>query len=342
MAQYSNIRKPAFYVPLCDYLQSLGNVEYKDDALNDIHLLNPTKTHTMELQADEDIVYDVDFTGSIQLETITDSDGYIYIFVLGHNLHTIDASIQIQLIENGTYNNPNPDRLSIINDNGGSSKPTYNGFTIFKAKYSVSSVDGYRVKITNNGDSVQNVKLGCISLCSKWNPPHTPDLSVSMVREYDGVATTQTKGGATLSNASYTRGGTFWATSYAWELTTGQYEQGTEATIEMQRTLGRRIWNMNFSYLTPENLMPKTESLNYYETSLTANSDTILNSQSFFARVLNRIQGSHIPFIFQANDTDPNKNPDQWAICRLDQKNVSITQAAPDLYSLSMKLRESF
>ena len=341
MAQYSNTSKPAFYVPFCDYMQSLGNIEYKDDVWNDIHLLNPTKTHTMELPINEPTFYDVDFTGSIQLETITDSDGYIYIFVLGHNLHTIDASIQIQLIENGTYNDPTT-RTLVINDNGADSTPSYNGFTIFKAKYSVTNVDGYRIKITNNGASTQNVKLGCVSLCSKWNPPHTPDLSVSMVREYDGVATTQTKGGATLSNASYTRGGTFWATSYAWELTTGQYEQGTEATIEMQRTLGRRIWNMNFSYLTPENLMPKTESLNYYETSLTANSDTILNSQSFFARVLNRIQGSHIPFIFQANDTDPNINPDQWAIVRFDQGNFSITQAAPDLYSLSMKLRESY
>ena len=64
MAQYSNIRKPAFYVPLCDYLQSLGNVEYKDDALNDIHLLNPAKTHT--LSPDDDwwetglIEYEID------------------------------------------------------------------------------------------------------------------------------------------------------------------------------------------------------------------------------------------------------------------------------------------
>ena len=84
------------------------------------------------------------------------------------------------------------------------------------------------------------------------------------------------------------------------------------------------------------------KSLTKYETSLTATSDSIMYSQSFFSRVLNRIQGSHLPFIFQANDTDPNYNPDQWAICRLDQKNVSITQAAPELYSLSMKLRESY
>ena len=87
--------------------------------------------------------------------------------------------------------------------------------------------------------------------------------------------------------------------------------------------------------------MPKTESLNHYNTSLDL-SDSNLYSQSFFSRVLNRIQGSHLPFIFQANDTDPNTNPDQWAICRLDQKNISITQAAPELYSLSMKIRESW
>ena len=242
--------------------------------------------------------------------------------------------------ENGTYNDPTT-RTLVINDNGASSKPTYNGFTIFKAKYSVSSVDGYRIKITNNGDSVQNVKLGCVSLCSKWNPPHTPDLSVSMVREYDGVATTQTKGGATLSNASYTRGGTFWATSYAWELTEGEYEQGTDAIIEMQRTLGRRIWNLNFSYLSDSTLMPKTESINHYETTLTSNTDTILHSQSFFSRVLNRLQGSHIPFIFQPNDSDPNKNPDQWAISRLTSE-AQLEQVANNTYNVSMNITESW
>lgn len=340
MAQYSNTSKPAFYVPFCDYMQSLGNIEYKDDSWNDIHLLNPTKTHTAELPANG-ITYDVDFTGSIQLETITDSDGYVYFFILGHNLHTINASIEIDLLENGSYHNPSPSRLSIINDNGAWSSPSYNGFTIYKAKYSVSNVEGYRIKIYNNGDSVQNVKLGCVSLCSKWNPSHSPDLSLTMTRQYDGVRTTQTNGGATLSNASYTRGGTFWATSYAWELTTGEYEQGTEPTIEMQRTLGRRIWNLSFSYLSDSTLMPKTESLNHYETTLTANTDTILHSQSFFSRVLNRLQGSHIPFIFQPNDSDPNKNPDQWAISRLTSE-AQLEQVANNTYNVSMNITESW
>ena len=39
---YSSVKKPAFYVPIFDYLQSIGMIEYKNDDLNDIHLLNET------------------------------------------------------------------------------------------------------------------------------------------------------------------------------------------------------------------------------------------------------------------------------------------------------------
>ena len=121
--------------------------------------------------------------------------------------------------------------------------------------------------------------------------------------------------------------------------------------MHVLRKIGSRLCNYKFykyNYvkksliLKPENLMPKSESLNSYDTSLTANTDFNLYSQSFFSRVLNRVQGSHLPFIFLANDTDPNYNPDQWAICRFDQNDFSITQSAPELYSMSMQLRESW
>ena len=49
MAQFSNIKKPAFYIPYMDYQQSLGNIVYKNHPFNDIHLLNTTKTHTLQL-----------------------------------------------------------------------------------------------------------------------------------------------------------------------------------------------------------------------------------------------------------------------------------------------------
>ena len=346
MTQYSNFKKPAFYVPFFDYMQSLGNINWDDSDWNDVHLLNPTRTHRRAIPLGDTWQKTITFKGHVKYSSIADEDGYVYIFVLGHNFYSAEChfSLEIQHGSNsGNYTNATTIN-NIVNGSTTVITPTdYNGFSIVKAKFeNVDDVYGFKISIRNERNTNTNIRLGCVSLCSKWNPPHTPDLSLTMTREYDGVKTIQTKGGATLSDASYTRGGTFWATNYAWELGTNDYNQGQSFNAESSRTMGRRIWSMKFSYLTTENLMPKTESLNYYETSLTSNSDTILNSQSFFARVLNRIQGSHIPFIFQANDTDPNNNADQWAICRLDQKNVSITQATPELYSLSMNLKESW
>ena len=71
--------------------------------------------------------------------------------------------------------------------------------------------------------------------------------------------------------------------------------------------------------------MPKSESWYYYgfhDASGTAsnsvlNGQTINTSDTFFAQVLNRVQGSHLPFIFQPDDS--NNNADQWAICRFDK-----------------------
>ena len=336
MAKYSNIKKPAFYIPFSDYLQSVGMVTYQENQLNDIHLLNPTKTHSIGLASGNDYTYTVSLTDSVDYDTIADDDGYIYIFILGHNLES-KAHIDVGL---GSYPTQ---RASIVNDTAMSvNAPSYNGFSIYKAQFSVSTFSGFTIKLSSMSEDGESIKLGCVSLCSKWTPPHTPDLSLTMTREYDGVKTIQTKGGATLSDASYTKGGTIWAGGeHSWELDTDDY-QGSYA--DMQRTLGRRIWNMKFSYLTPENLMPQIESLNKLGSTETYNekTGTLHHSQSFFARVLNRVQGSHIPFIFQPNDTDPNTNPDQWAIARFDQKEFSITQAAPELYSLSMKIRESW
>ena len=347
---YSNIKKPAFYVPMLDYLHSIGNIKYKDDSLNDIHFLNPAKTHIIDPDdnwySSSQIEYEIEFNTNFEYNDFSDENGFLYIFILGHNLRSVNCSIEIQLKYGDSYHSPTT-YDGVVNFEGIESKPTYNGFSIIKAGYAANLVDGMKIIIRGFGsDSNNDIKLGCISLCSKWTPPHNPDLSLSMSRQYDGVRTIRTKGGATLSNAQYTRGGSFWTNNYAWELSEGDYDVGDDARManrNKQRTLGRRVWSMNFSYLTPANLMPEFETMDYYATEYDDNLDkNILQSQSFYARVLNRVQGSHLPFIFLPNDTDDNTNPDQWAIVRFDQKDFSITQAAPELYSLSMKLTESY
>ena len=349
---YSSVKKPAFYVPVFDYLQSTGMIAYNDDPLNDIHLLNPTKTHRLYLEQ-RTMSYDITLNSPVVPSQVLDSNGDLYLFILGHNFKTTDCSIELELlttIDNVDTAVSSESLESIVNYNDSSSSPSYNGFSIIKANYSISTnINGFRIVINGfSSDSDEEIKIGCVSLCKKWNPPHNPDLSLSMTRQYDGVRTSRTKGGATLSNAQYTRGGTFWANNHAWELSGSDYEQAVgvgDSYRNIQRTLGRRIWSMNFSYLAPANVMPEIESLDYYESDDYGDNLGVTlheNSDSFFANVLNRVQGSHLPFIFQPNDTDNNTNPDQWAIVRFDQKDFTITQAAPDLYSLSMKLTESW
>ena len=85
--------------------------------------------------------------------------------------------------------------------------------------------------------------------------------------------------------------------------------------------------------------MPEFESLNHYNTEYNDNlNKNIHQSQSFFSRVLNRVQGSHLPFIFQPDSTKT--NPDQWALARFDQGAFSLSQTAHNVYDISLKIRE--
>ena len=349
---YSNVSKPAFYIPVFDYLQSTAMIAYNDDPLNDIHLLNPTKTHRINPDANwwqtESITYDITLNSPVVPSQVLDSNGDLYLFILGHNFKTTDCSIELELlttIEGVDTAIASGSLESIVNYNDLSSSPDYNGFSIIKANYSISTnINGFKIKINGfSADSDDEIKIGCVSLCKKWNPPHNPDLSLSMTRQYDGVKTTRTKGGATLSNAQYTRGGTFWANNHAWELSGQDYEQAVgvgHSYRNIQRTLGRRNWSLKFSYLKDSDIMPEVESLDYYATEYDENLGVTLheNSDSFFSNMLNRVQGSHLPFIFQPDSS--NTNPDQWAIARLDQNEITINQVAHTVYDLSLKIRE--
>ena len=352
---YTNVKKPAFYIPVWDWLHSLGWIGWDVDddyieLLRDVHLLNPSNRHKWQMdESDEDwylteekvlnITLRHDYT--MQYQAIADENNKVYLFILGHNFRSTEISMELQIVDAESSAVISPSHTSIVNSQGGFQQPDYNGYTIMELEFSgVDTFNEMRLIFRGHGANASGfIKLGSVSLCSKWTPPHNPDLTIKMDREFDGVKTKMTKGGATLSNAQYTRG-PFWVTAHPWQLSSGDYE---ESDNPVSKTLGRRTWNMNFSYLSPEDIMPKIEDPNYYESAdLVDNDDTIINSQSFFARVLNRVQGSHLPFIFNINDTDATNNSDQWAICRFDQKKFPISQKAPELYSMKLKIKESW
>ena len=347
---YQEVTKPAFYIPYFDYLQSIGQLKYSDSThTSDIHLLNPSRSHSFNSGGlvPQNEIY-IEMNTDQKYEWVSDEDGYIYIFVLGHNFKTVGGGMTIELGLDDTYV-ASSEQVALCNSFWDTTTvPDYNGFSIMKVKFDeVDSFDTVKVALGTDLD----YKIGCISICSKWSPPHSPDLSLSMSREFDGISEIKSTGGATLTNARYTRGGNWWGTSYPWELYEDNYDMADPAA-QNARTLGRRNWDLNFSYLGAGDIMPEIETVNYFDSSdsdgnaYTSNESTLLEDRdAFFSRVLTRVQGRHLPFIFQQNDTNHSGtsfNPDQWAICRFNQDNFKITQSAPSLYSMSMSLRESW
>ena len=179
--------------------------------------------------------------------------------------------------------------------------------------------------------------------------PHSPDLSLTLSYEYDGVKTIQTKGGATLSNASYTKPAD-WGGG-AWQLSS-TLEDGTQSPIPSNLRSGRRVWDLSFSYLADTDVFPINAST-HFQSALDATTQdsyadgdlnpigsefytNILSGTDFFSQVWNRTMGGHLPFIFQP-DKD---NNNEFAICRFDMDSLEYEQAAFKVYNVKLKIRE--
>ena len=114
---------------------------------------------------------------------------------------------------------------------------------------------------------------------------------------------------------------------------------------------GRRVWDLSFSYLDSTdslgvnqswNNLYDVESTGYSTDDLTLQEDAfnvnLLTDDSFFAQVIHKTNGGQLPFVFQPDSN--NKNPDQFAICKLDMKSFQFKQVSNGIYDIKLKIRE--
>ena len=145
---------------------------------------------------------------------------------------------------------------------------------------------------------------------------------------------------------------------YPWELTrenVGNYiGQGYKEKRSPKR--GRRVWDLQFSYVGGDDLFNVNELLananptdsaqsegyndsDFYGTSeIKFYNNVQTSSDSFIGRLLEKTMGGAIPFIFQPDGNNP--SPDQFAICILDQDSFQFEQVAYNVYNISLKIRE--
>jgi hypothetical protein len=168
-------------------------------------------------------------------------------------------------------------------------------------------------------DSTHKLKIGCILLGQFYDMPVAPDLSVKRSIEFDGVNVQESIGGQRFSSIQ-------------------QFGRRTLADDNKNPFLthfnsfgaygGRMSYDMKFSYINSSNLMPsKHDAFQHTE-------DTIIED------LWNKTNGRHIPFIFTQDKTSTEYS--DYLFARFAQDNLQMTQVAPDVFDVSMRIEEEF
>ena len=327
MGKYQNVGTPKFYVDYFQYALTTGlitvndisnNAEQDNNEFKKLFYLNPTNS----------IFLDMD-TLSINTKLQNDLKTFDYFMILNHDLHessevfaALTHSIDEQLWGGFGY-------TGLVNDcaNG---EALYNGWSLCDLEW-VSGGDGSQEVLSFY--ILNQCNIGAISIGTKYDMPHSPDLDLTMTREFGGAKKQFTRGGALLTNYNYTQPPT-WGDGEAW----GLY---TEAPANLgARRAGRRTWDLKFSYLSASDIMADMEMLNLHPIDGDVDHDyqPSLTDNNFFSQFMQKTLGGSLRFIFQPDGSD--YNPDGFAICILDQDSISIKQVAHNTYNISLRIME--
>lgn len=306
---YQNVGRPRFYINILEWLETTGYFSSINAAI---------KSHFRTLPVDPQAyggayAYDVPVLGTQN-----------FIAILGHQFKTDNSNYSLSdWTSYGTVVNSTP----------------ASGFDGF----SISTFPDQITHIKPQFTPTVGLIVGSVVIGTYYDMPHSPDLSLTMSREYGGVKTIETKGGATLSNSNWLKPPA-WGAAPAWELYDGEI-----AYPELSRS-GRRTWDLSFSYLDDGDVFGSNQFINQsvwgtqtappYETDeINTSNNFAYNIQSdpnFYAQVIHRTNGGQLPFIFQPDRTD-NTN---FAICKFDMNSFKFDQVANGVYNVKLKIRE--
>ena len=200
------------------------------------------------------------------------------------------------------------------------------------------------------GVGSEGVECGAVSIGSTYDMPHSPNLSLTISREYARTKELTSINGSTISNTMW-NSAPKWGPYGAWEL----HQQGEGAYYDNVSKSGRRIWDLTFSYIDDGDIWGSNQSLGTYlpfgqdhslldsgDKSLSSDEFTynILTDNNFFSQVWHKTLGGTLKFIFQPDNS--NSNPDQFAIAKFADNSLKVTQSAVNLYDVSLKIEEDW
>ena len=338
---YQNVGTPRFYIDHINHQKEYGVLDVMDEFNSEISgLTYPSNYKKIELP-------DGQYKAVNYSMVNTTFKNINWAGFIGHNIGD-NFKIEIEAYNPETLNITDiTNKEAVINFDDGYCE---SGFSIIKnssGDYFAFEEDAtyFRFMLTTSSgntfleDNLTEVDIGSLCFGIYYDMPHSPELDLTMTIENDGYSSITTQGGAHLSDIRYL-GAPMWGTGFPPWTIGGN-------TLETRN--GRRVWSLSFNYLSDSDLFASNYmSTTYLESGSDTgyNSDdidndnfyyTLENDNSFHAQVLNKI-GNGQRFIFQPDNT--NNQPDQFAICQLNQDSLKIDQIANGAYNIRMEIRE--
>ncbi len=377
---FQRVVRPRFFIDMMSYLHATGHGEYF--AHNDDHHSSVPTNNQIHYGEIADLLYCntsslIKFTlnGSTTLFSYKDQNGNKFptlpidcLIVLNHNLEGTSWSGGIRDSEDNSTVQSWEQSEDLISNSAYSG---HNGFTIRlrdNVSYTTDASRLYFYTLTD-ANNVGQRYMGSYFFGKSFVPPHNPNLSMTVSNTFDGVKSTKTKGGHTISNADFI-GNPLWSGHNAWEL--WKYSTDPSAALPNENPdatqqqmfvedskanlgrLGRRSWNFTFDFVSESDVFGALEQSNINpfnstgtypddsgETFQTKGYDNpFLEEENFINRVWIPTLGGTIPMVMQVDHT--NNNPDQFAIVTIRQNSFTVRPKAPNLYTLSMTLEETW
>jgi hypothetical protein len=344
-----NIRTPKFYTDIINFLMATGTEQdgnfdvVGDSSVNFIDtFISGSEAELFDMRPMNQVTFDTSSTTAIRGKHVLininkQSTNFKtdFIAILNHNMASAEAKVRVAFgdalddindVDLSSRDNGLSNVVGVLNSGASPSgsilTPASNGSTIFTFDETDEQFIGIQFEGAGGGNlfnATNNLKIGCIIVGEHYTMPNAPDLSVKRSIIYDGVSVKQSIGGQKFANATQL-GRRHINTLNKSPFLTTTYESGVYG--------GRIAYDLNFSYLNSSEIMPTT-----YGIEVEA-SDTVI------ADVWNRTKGNLFPFIFSIDSTSTDET--DYIFARFGQNQLDMTQVAPDVFNMSLKIEEEF
>ena len=333
---YQRVSTPRFLIDLGLFARHHGIATFTSEAYEPFFKLNPAKSKSLTIGS-------IGFASFVMDLPVGWVNTLQYMAVLGHNFYSIpDFKFQIETRLDGD-DDDNWMETSAVNCSPDS--PYYtadvNGYSLIR--FDNPTAQNNQIVINFAGDAGTVFNIGDVSAGWTYEMPHSPDLSLKLSYQNESIKTQTTKGGHSLSNSGWAEP-PYWLNLPQWMTSDntegiGNYKGMTPAT--------RRTWDLSFSFLAD------TGMLNEYYPGDTASqvglmTGAMLTDESgdpyfnftgmqdnFFSKCWMGSANGKLPFIFQ-----PDKNVDEFAICKFNTDSFTLNQVANNVYDVSVSLTE--